>query len=160
MTEKEASLALTVNTLSNNVQSLREQIQLILNQLPVMKSDYAKLLASVNSYKEDVKGPVIEVEKLKALVAVIREEVARNLTTLHDALIKIIDDKYKHLLSVDVAHKELKDSLEKLALQIEGISLDSRNALVRSNNNDIHIQLNKKKLENLQLLMKNHELNK
>ena len=160
MIDKEASLSFDLNTLSHHVQSLREQVQLILNQLPGLRNDYSKLQAYVSTYKEEVKGPVVEIEKLKGLVSIIREEFARNLTSLHDALIKIIEEKFKYLLCVDEAHKELKEALEKLALQIEGISLDSRNALVRSNNNDIHIQLNKKKLENLQLLMKNHELNK
>lgn len=157
---KNAGLSLEVHTLSNHLQSLREQVQIILNQLPQMRDDYSKLFASVNSHKEEVKASIAEGDKLRALVAIIREEFARNLTSCHDALIKLIEDKFKHVVGLQEAHKDIQEAIEKIALKMEEVALDSKNAMLKSTNNDIIVQLNKKKLENIQLVLKNHELNK
>lgn len=129
-------------------------------EISKLKADLTKFLLDFQNHKEDVKNLFEEYLQIKSLLATIREEFARNLTSTHSSLLKIIEDKVKILPDLLKSHKIHQSILDEFSQKIESISLDSRNAVLRANNNEIVTQINRKKIENIQLILKNYELNK
>lgn len=153
-------LNLQVSTLSSQASNLLSLVQAIQTEIPKLKADLAKLASSLESHKEEVKRVLGENSKLASLVATIREEFARNLTSSHQSLLNAVETKSKALIAVIEDHEATKARLNSLHLKMDDVSLDAKNAVLKANNNDILVQLNRKKLENIQLMVKNQELNK
>jgi hypothetical protein len=98
-----------------------------------------------------------EIRKLKALIAEIREEFARNLTSQDKAQRQVIDERHSQTLSLGACYQGLEKKMEDLVAKYEEMLLDVKNAVLKANLSEIHTNLNKKKIENLQLILKSYE---
>ncbi len=149
-----AELKLQVSTLANHQQNMRELLQAALTEIARLKGELALTNQSLANHKTDVRNAVDEFAKLKNLVATIREETARNLTTLHQAILNFVDDKVKGIPNLVKKIENMSASLIKYDHDLEAISLDSRNSMLKTNNLEVLVNLNRKKLENIQLTQK------
>lgn len=153
-------LSLDVHTLSTHMDNQRNVIQTLQQELTRIRLDLASQTTAINNHKEEVKLALLELNKLKNLVATVREEVARNLTLLHKTLASDIDTKYKSFLDLLDEHLNLKSDLDNFKTKVDEIALDAKNAVLKANNSDVHTQLNRKKIENIQLRLQQQELTK
>ena len=67
-----------------------------------------------------------------------------------------IEEKFSHL--PDFSEFVNHSSFEKLSQNIESLMLDSKNAILKASNVDIQNQIHSKKIENLQLQLRNNEI--
>lgn len=149
-----SELSLTVSTLKGYWDNDRSLLQKLLQDLPRMKEDLAALGNILSNHQVEVKALAQEFAKLKSLVATIREEFSRNLTIESHSLLKNIEEKHNSIARLSSEHAS---KIEKFESLIEEISLDSKNAVLKANNADMMVMINKKKLENVQLMMKNNQ---
>lgn len=153
-------LSLQVSTIASQLQNLRDLLQGVLNELPRLRADIVLVNAAILAHKEEVKAALVEVSKLKSLVSVVREEFARNLCTASSSLIKLIEEKVKILPDLMQKHHSHQSILDKFERTIESVALDSKNAMLKTNNVEVVTMLNRKKLDNIQLILKQRELQK
>lgn len=153
-------MSLLLSTLSSQFDNMRAQLQGVLSDIPRLRAEFAVVTKKFEDSCAEVKSAVTELNKMKVLVSSVREEFARNLTTAHQSLLKIIEIKSDAVIALISDHEETKQKMDKMSLQIQDSSLDAKNAFLKASNGDIHIQLHRKKLDNIQLMLKNQELSK
>jgi len=156
----DADLKLKVDTLSSQQQNLHGLIQALHIEFPKIKADIAKYVGLLESHKEAVRLAIEDFVKLKSLVATIREEFVRNLTTAHKSLLDVIEVKFKAVVHLIDDQEEIRANVTALMAKIEEISIDAQNAVLKAGNNDIQVQLHRKKLDNIRLMLENQELRK
>ena len=155
-----ADVFLQVHTLSSQHDNAREQIQSIHRDIPKLRYEFAKIEHSFSEIKSSLEAYKSEVDKLKALVAVVREEMARNLNAHQKEMSSKSEQKDSVLKELIFEIESIKKKIERADLKIEDVAMDSRNAILKSVNSDILVQLYRKKLDNIQLMLKNQELSK
>ena len=148
-------LKLQVSTLSSHQQNLRELIQVVLSELPRLKADIAAIKSAIDSHKGEVGAALGEFGKLKSLVATIREEFARNLTSAHSSILVSLENKVKLLPLLVQSHDALQAQVDKFQHVLDSVALDSKNAILKTNNVEVVTTLNMKKIDNLRLRLEN-----
>lgn len=168
------SLSLVKSSISANKQENQEFQTATAASITSLKSALKSFLDDINGLKSqfssfsDVKD---RLEGIKTEYSSLLKKVSDSSMSSQNALGKIMDDKYQDL------KKDFSDKLSsikipetkgfadearvaKIESQLDSIALDAKNAYLKSNNVDMQNQLNAKKLENIQLLLKQHELMK
>ena len=154
---KVADLALQLHTLKGYWDNGVGVIQRVNQEIALLKQDIASLNSKLSNHQSDLKQGMHEVTKLKALVAVIREEFARNLTTESHSLLKNIEDKHGLVFKMISEHEAKISKFEAL---LEQIVVDAKNAVLKANAAEMVTMLNKKKVEQACLLVQNQQLQK
>jgi len=164
--------------LKRDVEASKEEVknfkQSVLAQIEAYRVQMTNLLNEIKSLKEEVAG-LIDVnadllsdkkDTLDALKALHEktDEISRvielKINSSVFSLKKEIADKIADIQIPDIKDLAAASRVAKIESQLEGISLDAKNAMLKSGNVDMQNQLNVKKLENIQLLLKQHELMK
>ena len=144
-------MMLELRTLASHVSNDRVNLQQLQATFPRLQASMETLISLNRTHKSEVDNAIEEVRKLKALVAEIREEFARNLTSQDKAQKQIIDERHSRSLALEGYCYSLEKKVEALEAKYEEMLLDVKNAVMKANLSDIHTQLNKKKIENIQL---------
>lgn len=112
---------------------------------------------SMSGYKKDQESFRVDMDDLKSQISVIRNSRTTDLEA-HKA--KVSQD----IQALKDSFSSLPDPTESLRTEftkkLEGVSLDAKNAALRTQNSDQKIVLVEKKIENINLLLKKYELDK
>lgn len=106
-------------------------------------------------------------KEMKSEVAYIRNDVNEFVDKKYsylDSVINSISQKLENHINsfpkVSSPDVVTKDSWASLLHQLDAMALDIKNALLKSSNNEMQNNLNLKKIENIQLILKQYELSK
>jgi hypothetical protein len=149
---KFAELALELATLRGHSDGNVGLIQKLLNDLPKLKTEIEALKQRMSNHQCAVADVKNQNDKTNSLVANIREEFSRNLTTEVQNLVRNIEDKHT-IIAATTADNNYK--VQGFESRLEDIALDAKNAVLKANNAEMVTTLNKKKVENVHLMVKN-----
>ena len=152
-----SEVCLQVSTLKGHWDNGLSLVQKLLQDVPKIKADLDVLRNQFSNHKVELATFFVDVERLKGLVATIREEFSRNLTIESQSLLRNIEDKHANIARIANEHSSKIERFESL---IEEIAVDSKNAVLKANNAEMVTVLNKKKIENACLLVQNQQLQK
>ena len=152
-----SDVALQVSTLKGHWDNGLSLLMKVMQDVPRLKTEIENLKNQLASHKSEVAKGTEEVSKLKYLVATVREEFSRNLTTVSEGLVKSVDLKHGVVLQKLTQNSGKIDHFESL---IEEIAMNSKNACLKADNADMQTMLNKKKVEAVHLLVQNQQLKK
>lgn len=152
-----ADASLELSTLRSQCENGLALIQKLSQEIVYIKTEASLLSQKFSNHQYDLKCALEEFRRLKELVATIREEFSRNLSTETKSLLDNLENKHKTIAALSKEHSETIKKFEGL---FEEISLDSKNALLKAANAEMLTDLNRKKVENVQLMVKNQQLQK
>jgi hypothetical protein len=101
-----------------------------------------------------------------------KRQISDSSRSIVDAIRKENETLYEYISNIDQSMKEVEEkakrsikmemdlAISKAFIAMESISLDAKNASLKSSNCSAQVDLINKKMENVQLLMKKFELNK
>ena len=154
---KLADLALQLHTLKSHWDNGLGLIQRLHQEIALLKQDLAGMGSKLSNHQADLKETLHDHAKLKLLVAAIREEFSRNLTTEAQSLLKNIENKHGKISGLVSEHDAKINSFE---AALEEIVIDAKNAVLKANNAEMLTMLNKKKVEQACLLAQSAQLQK
>jgi len=154
---KLADLAMQLHTLKSHWDNGLGLIQRLHQEISLLKQDLGSLSGKLSNHQSDLKEALHDHSRLKSLVATIREEFSRNLTTEAQSLLKNIENKHGLISGLVSEHDAKIVSFESA---LEEIVIDAKNAVLKANNAEMLTMLNKKKVEQACLLVQNQQLQK
>lgn len=154
---KVADLALQLSTLKGYWDNGLGAIQRINQEISELKRSLASVESKFSNHQYDLKDALNEFAKLKSLVATIREEFSRNLTTEAHSLLRNIENKHESISYIVSEHNAKITRFESV---LDEIAIDAKNASLKANNAEMMTMLNKKKVEQACLLVQNQQLQK
>lgn len=179
--EKIAQIGLQLTSLTalkSGLDALQEDVRLFkqsaISQIENSKSYVQKFLSEVSNLKSDL----VRTLEFKGVYETDKQEIAQSFIKISEGLvanrnnaINLISERIEFMKKefVDkiaaIPIPEFKEPIPesriaKIESQLEMIALDAKNAFLKSGNVDMQSQLHQKKIENIQLLLKQHELNK
>lgn len=152
-----ASTSLDVSTLKSQWDNILIVLQKLNQEIVLLKAELSVMGHKFSNHQYDLKSAIEDFRKLKDLVATIREEFSRNLTTEKKALFDNIEKKHEAIAKVSEDHSAMIKRFEAL---FEEIALNSKNALLKAANAEMLVDLNRKKVENVRLMVQNQQLQK
>ena len=168
----------SLTALKSGLDALQEDVRLFkqsaTSQIENSKSYVQKFLSEISNLKSDL----VRALEFKGVYETDKQEIAQSFIKISEGLvanrnnaINLISERIESIKKefVDkiaaIPIPEFKESIPesriaKIESQLEMIALDAKNAFLKSGNVDMQSQLHQKKIENIQLLLKQHELNK
>jgi hypothetical protein len=149
-----SEVALKVSTYAGYSDNDRCLIQKLLADVRQLRTDFDAVKQNFSNHVAEMKKSSEIVADLKKLVCTIREEFARNLNTTHTNIAQTVENKSKVIPDLVSALQDLNARMIKYDHDLEAVALDSRNSMLKTNNIEVVTMLNRKKLENIQLMLK------
>ncbi len=154
--------------------SINSSFKSILDKFNIHEKNFIKIEDDLNVFKTlngkiDYVDERLETHKLiyytsidfiKTSISTNREELSKTFRSFLDSEVNRLEQKISKIKVPSIDHLAEKSQVEGLIHQIQGASLDAKNAFIKSGNVDIQNQLNSKKLETIQLTLKQIELSK
>jgi chromosome segregation ATPase len=145
---------------STQIENSKTNIQKFLSEISNLKSDLVKALEFKTVYESDRSEFKVSLQKIQELIVAYRANASAAIDSQLGALKKEFTEKINSIHIPEVKESVPESRVAKIESQLEGIALDAKNAFLKSSNVDMQSQLNSKKIENIQLLLKQHELTK
>ncbi len=145
---------------SSQIDNVRSVVQKFFNETSALKSDVSRVTDFKATYEADRTAMTAAMKKAFDSVVSSTKEDSSAIASKIVSLQQEWGDKLSAIKVPDIKNVASSDRVAKIESQIESIALDAKNAFLKAGNVDMQTQLHNKKIENIQLLLKQHELTK
>lgn len=150
----------------NNFKDLYNKIEGLTSSLNPAKTSIAQMKSQIGFHDEDFSEQMKLIEKLSVRIEQINNDLSQKLKTFitslsnrlneHEAKQKTETESLRSQL--ETLPKSILESNETILLKLQTATLDAENAMSKVNNNELHIRVLERKLENLFIQFKKVEL--
>jgi chromosome segregation ATPase len=147
-------------TASKQASNAASEIQKIAARIHELVSAISSLQAFKDQYAKDKQEISSAQKKLSDDIVLSRQNATDHIVTQCQSLTNNMSEKIAAIKIPDIKNVFPESRIAKIEAQLESIALDAKNAFLKSSNVDMQSQLHSKKIENIQLLLKQHELTK
>lgn len=170
--KKVDSLKLSISELKDRFAALNSHMQGLqstfyenderINIVSSKTDDVNKLaLLCLNQFKEDQQQTQKVLAQHDSMHTKLLKQFNKNIAELEEKIkssLAELDEKVSSIQVPGIDHLASNDTVTKLQRSIEIVSMDAKNAFLKSNNNEMQNQIITKKIEGLQIALKTHEL--
>lgn len=147
-------------TASKNTSNAASEMQKIASVVQDIKSSVLDLQRFKEQYSKDKQDISAAHKKLNDDIMSGRQNATDHIVTQCQSLTNNMSEKIAAIKIPDISGLVSIERVSKIESQLIGFALDVKNALIKTSNLDIQTQLHNKKIENIQVQLKQHELTK